>query len=100
MLQIVRRFRWTWVGVLVGHNDVNTNLAQSFRSKLARSGLGCVAYMEPVPFVDDPAELQRVVSVVGTSTARVVIVFGYGSYLVKLMEEVCGIIRVNLAFHN
>ena len=91
MLQILRRFKWTWVGVVFLDSDATTNPAQSFQTELAQSGVGCVAYMEVLPYdlrKSDPAELQRVVGVMKRSTARVVIPFVYGPHMDKLMEEV------------
>ena len=70
-------------------NEAYSKQAQSFQSDLAQSGLGCVAYMEGVPHKKtDPTELQRIVTMVGKSTARVVIAFVYTVDIIKLMEQV------------
>ena len=70
-------------------NEAYSKQAQSFQSDLAQSGLGCVAYMEAVPHEqNDPAELQRIVTVMGKSTARVVIAFVHTVNMIRLMEEV------------
>ena len=88
MLQIIKRFGWTWTGLLFTNDAYGRNAARSFQSALAQSGLGCLAYVEVLPWDHDPAELQRIVTVLKTSTARVVIVFEHGSNMVHLMDEV------------
>ena len=90
MLQIMRRFEWTWAGLVISDDVYGHNAARIFQSDLAQSGLGCLAYLEVMPWDNDPDEIQRIVSVMKTSTARVVIVYVYGIRMVKLMEEVGG----------
>ena len=100
MLQIMRRFEWTWVGVVFIDDDYGRDAIQILQSELAQSGLGCLAYAEALPWDHDPAELRRIVTAMRTSTARVVIAYAYGSYIVDLMDEVCVMLRVNLGIHH
>uniref|UniRef100_A0A669ENA9 G-protein coupled receptors family 3 profile domain-containing protein n=1 Tax=Oreochromis niloticus TaxID=8128 RepID=A0A669ENA9_ORENI len=75
MIQILKHFGWTWAGLLVSNNDYGLHAARSFQSELSVSGEGCLAYTEVLPWVKDTEELRRIVDVMKTSTARVVIVF-------------------------
>ncbi|XP_073342606.1 extracellular calcium-sensing receptor-like [Pagrus major] len=88
MIQILNRFDWTWAGLLVSDDDYGLHAARSFQSDLAHSGGGCLAYLEVLPWGNDPAELRRIVDVMKKSTARVVIVFAHQSHIMNLMEEV------------
>ncbi|XP_067451903.1 extracellular calcium-sensing receptor-like [Thunnus thynnus] len=88
MIQILKRFGWTWAGLLVSDDDYGLHAAQSFQSDLAQSGGGCLAYLEVLPWGNDPAELGRIVDIMKKSTARVVIVFAHESHMIYLMEEV------------
>uniref|UniRef100_A0A8C4H1W4 G-protein coupled receptors family 3 profile domain-containing protein n=1 Tax=Dicentrarchus labrax TaxID=13489 RepID=A0A8C4H1W4_DICLA len=88
MIQILKRFGWTWAGLLVSDDDYGLNVARSFQSDLAQSGGGCLAYSEILPWGDNPAELKRIVEVIKKSTARVVIVFAHQIHMIQLMEEV------------
>ncbi|XP_049431518.1 extracellular calcium-sensing receptor-like [Epinephelus fuscoguttatus] len=88
MNQILRRFGWTWAGLLVSDDDYGLHAARSFQSDLAQSGGGCLAYLEVLPWGNDPAELRRIVEVMKKSTARVVIVFAHESHMINLMKEV------------
>ena len=94
MLQIMRWFGWTWFGLVIIDNDYGHSAARSFQSEVERSGLACLAYVEVLPMDSDPVELQRIVTVMKTSTARVVIGFGYDNHMVKLLEEVGALIHV------
>ncbi|KAG7217888.1 hypothetical protein INR49_020795, partial [Caranx melampygus] len=88
MIQILKHFGWTWVGLLISGDDYGLHVAQSFQSDLGPSGGGCLAYIEILPWSDNPAELSRIVNVLKTSTARVVMVFAHEIYVIQLMEEV------------
>ncbi|XP_040902380.1 extracellular calcium-sensing receptor-like, partial [Toxotes jaculatrix] len=88
MIQILKRFGWTWVGLLVSDDDYGLHVAQSFQSDLAQSGGRCLAYLEVLPWDNDPSELKRIVYLIKTSTARVVMVFAHEIHMIQLMEEV------------
>ncbi|XP_065816322.1 extracellular calcium-sensing receptor-like [Labrus bergylta] len=88
MIQILNHFSWNWVGLLVSDDDYGLNAARSFQSDLAQSGQGCLAYTEILPWGNDPTELKRIVNLIKTSTARVVIVFAHEIHMIHLMEEV------------
>nr|XP_046244982.1 extracellular calcium-sensing receptor-like [Scatophagus argus] len=88
MIQILKHFGWTWVGLLVSDDDYGLHVARSFQSDLAQSGGGCLAYVEVLPWDSDPAELRRIVHLMKTSTARVVMVFAHEFHMFHLMEEV------------
>ncbi|XP_049929033.1 extracellular calcium-sensing receptor-like [Epinephelus moara] len=88
MIQILRRFGWTWAGLLISDDDYGLHAARSFQSDLAQSGGGCLAYLEVLPWGNDPAELRRIVEFMRKSTARVVIVFAHESHMINLMKEV------------
>lgn len=88
MIQILQHFGWTWAGLLVSDDDYGLYVARSFKSDLAQSGRGCLAYLEVLPWGDNPSELQRIVGVIKKSTARVVIVFAHLGHMIQLMDEV------------
>ncbi|KAM9318704.1 extracellular calcium-sensing receptor-like [Pholidichthys leucotaenia] len=88
MIQILKHFGWTWVGLLVSDDDYGHHVAQSFQSDLALTGGGCLAYLEVLPWDSDQSELKRIVHILTTSTAHVVIVFAHEIHMIHLMEEV------------
>ena len=88
MIQILKRFGWTWVGLLVSDDDYGLHVTRSFQSDLAQSGGGCLAYSEVLPWDSDPRELRRIVDMMKKSTARVVMVFAHEIHIYQLMKEV------------
>ncbi|XP_076002403.1 extracellular calcium-sensing receptor-like [Genypterus blacodes] len=88
IIQILKHFGWTWAGLLVSDDDYGHNVARSFQTDLVQSGAGCLAYLEVLPWGNQPSEFKRILDVMKKSTARVVIVFAYNSYLLHFMEEV------------
>lgn len=88
MIHILKHFGWTWVGLLVSDDDYGHHVSRSFQSDLAQSGGGCLAYLEILPWGNDPNEYKRIVDVMSESTARVVIVFAHQMHMIQLMEEV------------
>ena len=88
MIEILKHFGWTWVGLLVSDDDYGFYVAQSFISDLADSGEGCLAYLEVLPRDNEPVKLRRIVEIMKKSTARVVIVFAHEAHSLNLMEEV------------
>ena len=92
ILQILRRFGWTWVGLVISDDDYGRHTAQSFQSDLAKSGGGCLAYLEVLPWGHNVAEIQRIVDRMKKSTSRVVTVFAHTSNMLDLMEEVIDLV--------
>lgn len=88
MIQILKYFGWTWVGLLVSDDDYGRHAARTFQTDLAQTGGGCLAYVEVLPWRNDPAVLRRIVAFMKTSTARVVIVFAHETQMIHLMDEV------------
>ncbi|XP_036005818.1 extracellular calcium-sensing receptor-like isoform X1 [Fundulus heteroclitus] len=88
MIQILKHFGWTWTGLLVSDDDYGLHVSRSFQTDLTRSGGGCLAYTEILPWGDNPSEYERIVDVMKKSTARVVIVFAHQMHMIQLMEQV------------
>ncbi|KAK7151705.1 hypothetical protein R3I94_008147 [Phoxinus phoxinus] len=87
MVQILRHFGWTWVGLVYSDDDYGSNAAQSFQQEMQRFG-HCVAFSEILPNDHKPRDIQRIMGVIQASTARVVVVFALSSFLIPLMDEV------------
>ncbi|KAK2894871.1 hypothetical protein Q8A67_012100 [Cirrhinus molitorella] len=87
MVQILRHFRWTWVGLLYSDDDYGIYASLSFKQEMQMFG-GCVAFSEILPHDNNPKDIQHIIGVIQASTARVVVVFSTSSYLMTLMDEV------------
>ncbi|XP_063348600.1 extracellular calcium-sensing receptor-like [Pelmatolapia mariae] len=88
MIQILKHFGWTWVGLLVSDDDYGLHVSRSFKSDFLQLSGGCLAYSEILPWEDHPNEYKKIVDLMARSTARVVIVFAHQIHLIYLMTEV------------
>ncbi|XP_051952885.1 extracellular calcium-sensing receptor-like [Xyrauchen texanus] len=87
MVQILKHFGWTWVGVIYSDDDYGIYAAQSFQKEVQLFG-GCVAFSEILPLDNNHMNIKRIVRVIQASTARVLVVFSTEAYLFPLMDEV------------
>ncbi|KAK2847362.1 hypothetical protein Q5P01_010361 [Channa striata] len=88
IINILKHFGWTWVGLVVTNDDYGLNIARSFQTGLAQSGAGCLAYLEVLSWGHNPSEIIKIVHVIKASSARVVMVFVHEIQIIELMEEV------------
>ncbi|XP_031612236.2 extracellular calcium-sensing receptor-like [Oreochromis aureus] len=88
MIQILKHFGWTWVGLLVSDDDYGLHVSRTFKSDFLQLSGGCLAYSEILPWEDHPNEYKKIVDLMVRSTARVVIVFAHQIHLIHLMKEV------------
>ncbi|XP_073707070.1 extracellular calcium-sensing receptor-like [Garra rufa] len=87
MVQILKYFGWTWVGLIYSDDDYGVNAGQSFLQEMQLFG-GCVAFSEILPHDNNPKDIQHITRVIQASTARVVVVFSTPSFLIPLIDDV------------
>ncbi|XP_067275456.1 extracellular calcium-sensing receptor-like [Pseudorasbora parva] len=87
MVQILRHFGWTWVGLLYSDDDYGIYASVSFQQEMQLFE-SCVAFSEILPHDNNPKDIQHIMGVIQASSARVVVVFSTSSYLMTLMDEV------------
>ncbi|XP_051727337.1 extracellular calcium-sensing receptor-like isoform X1 [Ctenopharyngodon idella] len=87
MVQILRYFGWTWVGLVYSDDDYGIYAAQYFQQEMQLFE-HCLAFSEILPHDNNRRDIQRIMGVIQASTARVVVVFSTSSFLLPLMDEV------------
>ncbi|KAL2095665.1 hypothetical protein ACEWY4_007813 [Coilia grayii] len=87
IMQILKHFGWTWVGLIYNDDDYGRHAAQDFHKDITTFG-GCVAFSEMLPKDIDMAHIRKIMRVIQNSTSRVIVVFSSGSLLMPLVDEV------------
>uniref|UniRef100_A0A8C6WJ10 G-protein coupled receptors family 3 profile domain-containing protein n=1 Tax=Neogobius melanostomus TaxID=47308 RepID=A0A8C6WJ10_9GOBI len=88
LIQILKHFDWTWVGLLVSDDDYGLHVARSFQTDFAQTGEGCLAYTEILPWGNDADTYSEIVGTIKGSSSKVVIVFAHQMHMIQLMTEV------------
>ncbi|XP_018086382.2 extracellular calcium-sensing receptor [Xenopus laevis] len=88
---LLKYFNWTWVGIIVSDNDLGRTGLQIVTREHEKNG-GCIAFQEILPIFPSTESVHRIVDVVKTSRATVIVLFCTTENLVSLMEQT--------SFHN
>uniref|UniRef100_A0A3B3B941 Olfactory receptor C family, h1 n=1 Tax=Oryzias melastigma TaxID=30732 RepID=A0A3B3B941_ORYME len=86
LAQLVKHFGWTWVGAVRSDNDYGNNGMATFIEAATQEGI-CVEYSEAISWTSLDEQVERVVRVIKTGTAKVVVAFlGYDEMDILLEE--------------
>ncbi|KAM4690446.1 extracellular calcium-sensing receptor-like [Rhinophrynus dorsalis] len=89
--QIVKFFRWTWVGIISSDSDLGRSGNQLLTKEIEING-ACIAFQETLPIYSSMESVFRIIDVIKKSRATVIIVYCTIENLISLMEEA--------SFHN
>ncbi|XP_043911521.1 extracellular calcium-sensing receptor-like [Protopterus annectens] len=73
LAQLIRRFGWTWVGLLTEDSDLGEIGCQYLKDEIQKSG-GCIAFLEKLNVLYSKDTFIQVTKVIQRSSANVVIV--------------------------
>uniref|UniRef100_A0A3P9K889 Olfactory receptor C family, h1 n=1 Tax=Oryzias latipes TaxID=8090 RepID=A0A3P9K889_ORYLA len=86
LAQLVKYFGWTWVGAVRSDNDYGNNGMATFIEAAPQEGI-CVEYSEAISGTSLYEQVERVVRVIKTGTAKVLVAFlGYDEMDILLDE--------------
>lgn len=86
MAKLVKHFGWTWVGAVKSDNDYGNSGLATFITAANQEGV-CVEYSEAISRTDPSEQVARVVRVIKSSSARVLVAFLAQSEMSVLLEE-------------
>lgn len=82
----MKHFGWTWVGAVRSDNDYGNGGVAAFIEAARHEGV-CVEYSEAISRTDPAERIARVVGVIKSSSARVLVAFLAQSEMHVLLEE-------------
>ncbi|XP_069830452.1 extracellular calcium-sensing receptor-like [Dendropsophus ebraccatus] len=83
--QLVGKFGWTWVGMLVVDNDVGQQGGQVIQSGIERTGV-CIAFMEKIHLSYSVRQILRVAEVIKESSVNVIILHSPEVHTIALLD--------------
>lgn len=86
MAKLVKHFGWTWVGTVKSDNDYGNNGLATFIMAAKQEGV-CVEYSEGFSWTDPSEQIVRVVKVIKSGSAKVLVAFLAQSEMSVLLEE-------------
>ncbi|XP_075998225.1 vomeronasal type-2 receptor 1 [Genypterus blacodes] len=86
MADLVLHFGWTWVGTIAADDDYGKYGIKDFKEKVEEAGV-CISFSETLPKFSSPEDIQRIVSTVIDSSAKIIIVFSSDVDLSPLILE-------------
>uniref|UniRef100_A0A3B3I2G2 Olfactory receptor C family, h1 n=1 Tax=Oryzias latipes TaxID=8090 RepID=A0A3B3I2G2_ORYLA len=86
LAQLVKYFGWTWVGAVRSDNDYGNNGMATFIEAATKEGI-CVEYSEAISGSSSYEQVERVVRVIKTGTAKVLVAFLDSDGMDILLEE-------------
>ncbi|XP_043975211.1 extracellular calcium-sensing receptor-like isoform X1 [Gambusia affinis] len=87
LVQLVKHFGWTWVGVIAGDDAYGRNGANIFANEVIKLGV-CVAFHRIIPKNRQQAQILPIISVIRLSGAKVILVFAVEQDAAALFDEV------------
>uniref|UniRef100_A0A672G5A1 Extracellular calcium-sensing receptor-like n=1 Tax=Salarias fasciatus TaxID=181472 RepID=A0A672G5A1_SALFA len=87
LVQLVKHFGWTWVGVIAGDDAYGRGGANIFAQEVRKLG-ACVALHEIIPKNRAQAAISSIISNIRSSAARVILVFAVEQDAAALFDEV------------
>ncbi|KAM9852837.1 extracellular calcium-sensing receptor-like [Aulostomus maculatus] len=86
LVQLVKHFGWTWVGVIAGDDAYGRGGANIFADEVRRLGV-CVALHEIIPKNREQTAISLIISKIHSSRAAVILVFAVEQDAAALFDE-------------
>ncbi|XP_061576353.1 extracellular calcium-sensing receptor-like [Cololabis saira] len=86
LVQLVKHFGWTWVGVIAGDDAYGRGGANIFANKVQKLGV-CIAFYEIIPKNGEQTHIASIVSTIRSSEAQVILVFAVEQDAATLFDQ-------------
>ncbi|XP_029301841.1 LOW QUALITY PROTEIN: extracellular calcium-sensing receptor-like [Cottoperca gobio] len=86
LAKLMKHFGWTWVGTVRSDNDYGNNGMATFITAARQEGV-CIEYSEAISRTDPSGQVAKVVRVIQSGSARVLVAFLAQGEMDVLLEE-------------
>uniref|UniRef100_A0A8C4TG43 Extracellular calcium-sensing receptor-like n=1 Tax=Erpetoichthys calabaricus TaxID=27687 RepID=A0A8C4TG43_ERPCA len=86
MVEIIKHFGWTWVGVIGSDDEYGHTALKTFSDVF--QNVGCLSFTEIIPKSNDKLKISRIISSIKQSTAKVIIIFAVSRDISFLLNEI------------
>ncbi|XP_067897810.1 extracellular calcium-sensing receptor-like [Heterodontus francisci] len=87
LVQLVKRFGWTWIGAINSNNDYGRSGIKAFIEAAVSFGI-CIAFSESFSRTDPVEKITKIVQVIKASTTKVVVAFASSGEMRVLFDEI------------
>uniref|UniRef100_A0A4W3HGR8 Extracellular calcium-sensing receptor-like n=1 Tax=Callorhinchus milii TaxID=7868 RepID=A0A4W3HGR8_CALMI len=87
LVQLVKKFRWTWIGTIRSNNDYGRFGMQAFVKSVEKLGV-CIAYAESFHRTDPREKVSQIVEVIKGATTKVIVAFISVTEMRILLKEI------------
>uniref|UniRef100_A0A3Q3JTW5 G-protein coupled receptors family 3 profile domain-containing protein n=1 Tax=Monopterus albus TaxID=43700 RepID=A0A3Q3JTW5_MONAL len=91
LAQLVKHFRWIWVGAIRSNNDYGNSGMATFTETARQLGI-CLEYSVSFFRTDPPDKIKKIIGIIKASTSKVIVAF------VSSMDT--GVLIQELSYHN
>ncbi|KAG2462621.1 CASR protein, partial [Polypterus senegalus] len=86
MVEIIKHFGWTWVGVLGSDDEYGHTALKTFSDVF--QNVGCLSFNEIIPQANDKLKILHITNIIKQSTAKVIVVFAVSRDISFLLNEI------------
>ncbi|XP_078057815.1 extracellular calcium-sensing receptor-like [Mustelus asterias] len=87
LVQLVKKFGWTWIGTISSSNDYGNSGMKAFIEAAVNLGI-CIAFSESFYRTDPAEKISKIVQVIKASSTKVVVAFAGSGDMRVLFHEI------------
>uniref|UniRef100_A0A8C4TJF1 Extracellular calcium-sensing receptor-like n=1 Tax=Erpetoichthys calabaricus TaxID=27687 RepID=A0A8C4TJF1_ERPCA len=86
MVEIIKHFGWTWVGILGSDDEYGHTALKTFSDVFQT--VGCLSFNEIIPQANDKLKILHITNIIKQSTAKVIVIFAVSRDISFLLNEI------------
>ncbi|KAM3915741.1 extracellular calcium-sensing receptor-like [Leptodactylus fuscus] len=87
VVQMIRHFNWSWVGILSSNNDYGDQGSQKLKREMAKSDI-CVAFAKTLSTPPSKESLDNIMDAIQKTKTNVIVLYAYATELIAFLQAV------------